>query len=214
MPSSPVHRGEVTRDRAHFLAGEVTLVLIPLSHRGQSLCSFCSEDWQCPGSVLPHPKDVAFSFLPPPLFGLVVFFPLFFLFFSLLMFSPWVLTLHGGGCNRLFPVAVPYSSEGRGKGETSLRNPSWALCASCRLSGPSAVGEALPMAQPHPVSGTAVPTTCQWPTRDKMNSHSFFWAEKEAAPGRRACSALCPSLLHRVTYHILQPWGCHSPWVS
>lgn len=99
MLSSPVHKGEVTRDKAHFLVEEVTLVIIPLSHQGQTLCSFCSEDWQCLGLVLPHPKDVAFSFFPPPFF-VWFFVTLFFLFFSLLMFAPWVLTLHGGGCNR------------------------------------------------------------------------------------------------------------------
>lgn len=68
MLSSPVHKGEVTRDKAHFLVGEVTLIIIPLSHQGQTLSSFCSEGWQCPGLVLSHPKDVAFPFLPPPLF--------------------------------------------------------------------------------------------------------------------------------------------------
>lgn len=74
MLSSPVYKGEVTRDTAHFLVGEVTLIIIPLSHQGQTLSSFCSEGWQCPGLVLSHPKDVAFPFLPPPLF---VFFSLF-----------------------------------------------------------------------------------------------------------------------------------------
>lgn len=97
MLSSPVLEGEVTCDKAHFLVGEVTLIIIPLSHRGQTLCSFCSGGWQCPGLVLPHLKDVAFPFLPPPLF---VFFPPVFPCFSLLMFCPWVLTPHGGGCDR------------------------------------------------------------------------------------------------------------------
>lgn len=148
MLSSPVHKGEVTRDKAHFLAREVTLIIISLSHQGQTLCSFCSEDWQCPGLALPHPKDVAFSFLPPPLFG---FSPRFSFFQFVDVFSLGVDTAPRAVTEcKPFPVSVPYSSEGRGKGETSLGKPSWALCASCRLSGLSAMGEALPTAQlPH-----------------------------------------------------------------
>lgn len=99
----PCAQGEVTGDKAHFLVGEVTL--IPLSHQGQTLCSFCSEDWQCPGLVLPRLEDAAFPFLPPLFFVFifgcfVFFFHSVFPFFSLLLFSPWVLTLPGGGCNR------------------------------------------------------------------------------------------------------------------
>lgn len=117
----------------------------------------------------------------------------------------------------LSSVSVPYSSEGRGKGETSLRKPSWALCASCRLSAPSAMGEALPMAQPpcHARHSSAQDLPVAYERRDESSQLLLSWkGSSSRKKSSSVCSAPCPCLLHHVTHHTLQPCACHSPQVS